>query len=79
MKWLLVILLFASLPVAAQEINKDSLVRVEILFVKKIDSLTYVQIRNLETKKKVWTEGCKCVVPYKRGDKVWIERKLFRH
>ena len=81
MKWLLIILLFVSLPAMSQEINKDSLVKVEILQVwkNKKDSLTYVKLRNTETNQKVWTEGCKCEVPYKRGDLVFIQRKLFRH
>ena len=78
MKWLLIILLFVSLP-ASSQINKDSLVKVEILQVwkDKKTGLTYVTLKNLETNKKAVTEGCTCEVPYKKRDTIWINRRVF--
>jgi hypothetical protein len=62
----------------SQEKN-DSLVKVEIrqVWKDKKTGLTYVRLINMETNQKVSTEGCKCAVPYKRGDEVWIDRNLF--
>lgn len=85
---LVIIAMLLPAPPAKGQINyrewrnwSDSVVRVKILkvWMNKKDNLTYVWLKNLETNQKVWTEGCRCEVPYKRRDLVWIDRKLFSH
>ena len=89
MKLLLIILLFISASACAQNdsinyksgrIITDSLVKVEILQVwrDKKTGLNHAKLKNLETGKVVWTEGCVCEIPYRRRDTVLIQRILFK-
>jgi len=78
MKWLLIILLFTSLPVGGQIINKDSLARVVIIKKTVKDSVTHVWMKDVDTKIKYYTE-CRCEVPYMEKDTVWIDKRKLRH
>jgi hypothetical protein len=67
---LILILLLVSITSYAQ----DS-VQVKITSVKVKDSVTHVWMRGIKKQRDIdYYTACKCKVPYKEGDIVWIRK-----
>jgi len=57
--------------------NKPEYIQVKILKVKTIGLVTMVKMKTLARPRMKFTTECKCNIPYRKRDIVWIEKTVY--